>query len=73
MDLTILAICFLTSSIQLEFKTDGFITRFGPTDSRKSYPDNILVLNRGRIIESGAHAELLQRRGLYFKLYQLQQ
>jgi ATP-binding cassette subfamily B protein len=34
--------------------------------------DRILVLNRGRLRESGTHAELLQQRGLYARLYELQ-
>ena len=34
--------------------------------------DTILVLNRGRIIEAGNHAELMQRKGFYFRLNQLQ-
>jgi ATP-binding cassette, subfamily B, multidrug efflux pump len=34
--------------------------------------DNILVLHRGELRESGSHQELLAARGLYFKLYQLQ-
>lgn len=34
--------------------------------------DRILVLDHGRIVESGNHAELLARRGLYYRLYQLQ-
>jgi ATP-binding cassette subfamily B protein len=34
--------------------------------------DHILVLHKGRIRESGAHQELLARRGLYWRLYQLQ-
>jgi len=34
--------------------------------------DRILVLNRGRIIESGSHAALMQRRGFYYNLNQLQ-
>jgi subfamily B ATP-binding cassette protein MsbA len=32
----------------------------------------ILVLEEGRIVESGTHAELLQRKGIYCKLYELQ-
>jgi ATP-binding cassette subfamily B protein len=34
--------------------------------------DRIMVLNRGRIIESGSHADLMGRRGFYYRLQQLQ-
>lgn len=34
--------------------------------------DRILVLHHGRLCETGTHQELLQRRGIYWKLYQLQ-
>jgi ATP-binding cassette, subfamily B, multidrug efflux pump len=34
--------------------------------------DEILVMHRGRIRERGSHAELLARRDLYWRLYQLQ-
>ena len=34
--------------------------------------DVIFVLDRGRIVESGAHDELLQRGGLYAELHQHQ-
>lgn len=34
--------------------------------------DTILVLDEGKIIESGKHEELLQREGSYFELYQKQ-
>ncbi|MDU2063713.1 MAG: lipid A export permease/ATP-binding protein MsbA [Sporomusaceae bacterium] len=34
--------------------------------------DMILVMERGRIVERGAHQELLERQGLYYKLYQVQ-
>jgi ABC-type multidrug transport system fused ATPase/permease subunit len=34
--------------------------------------DRILVLDRGRIVEQGTHAELLRRDGLYRELFELQ-
>lgn len=34
--------------------------------------DRIFVLNRGQIIESGTHNELINSRGFYFRLHQLQ-
>ena len=34
--------------------------------------DRIIVLHRGRIREVGTHTELLERRGIYHRLYQLQ-
>jgi ABC-type multidrug transport system fused ATPase/permease subunit len=34
--------------------------------------DQILVLHKGEVREAGSHQALLARRGLYFKLYQLQ-
>jgi len=34
--------------------------------------DTIVVLDEGRIVESGRHEELLARRGIYRKLYDLQ-
>ncbi len=34
--------------------------------------DTILVIDQGRIVERGTHEQLLERRGLYTKLYQLQ-
>jgi len=34
--------------------------------------DLIVVMERGRIREKGTHAQLLQSRGLYSKLYELQ-
>jgi ATP-binding cassette subfamily B protein len=34
--------------------------------------DKILVLHKGQLRESGTHQELLARKGIYYKLYQLQ-
>jgi len=34
--------------------------------------DRIIVINKGRIIESGMHVELMTQRGFYFRLNQLQ-
>lgn len=37
-------LCFLTSSIPLEFDTDGTVTRLNPADPEHAAPDQILVL-----------------------------
>ena len=34
--------------------------------------DKIVVMARGRIVETGTHAELLEKGGVYKKLYELQ-
>ena len=34
--------------------------------------DRILVLHKGRLVESGTHADLLRKGGIYSKLYQLE-
>ena len=34
--------------------------------------DRIIVLHKGEIREEGTHSELLRKRGIYYKLYQLQ-
>ncbi|HYM50395.1 MAG TPA: ABC transporter ATP-binding protein [Candidatus Limnocylindrales bacterium] len=34
--------------------------------------DRILVLHKGRLVEEGTHAELMLRRGVYARLYELQ-
>ena len=33
--------------------------------------DNIIVLDKGKIIESGNHRQLMEQEGLYHKLYTL--
>ena len=35
------------------------------------HADRIMVMNRGRIIETGSHTELMARQGFYFQLNQL--
>jgi ATP-binding cassette, subfamily B, multidrug efflux pump len=34
--------------------------------------DQIVVLNNGRMVETGNHAELMDKHGFYYRLYQLQ-
>jgi ATP-binding cassette, subfamily B, bacterial len=36
------------------------------------HADRIVVLDRGRIVESGRHAELLERQGAYAALWRVQ-
>ena len=36
------------------------------------HADVIVVLDQGRIVETGTHAELVRRGGVYQKLYELQ-
>ena len=37
------------------------------------HADNIMVMHRGRLRESGTHQQLLEKGGIYKKLYELQQ
>jgi ABC-type multidrug transport system fused ATPase/permease subunit len=40
--------------------------------STVTHADQIIVLDRGEIVERGTHAELLAKRGAYSRLYTLQ-
>lgn len=37
-----------------------------------TYADRIIVLSAGKIVEEGVHAELLERKGEYYKLHNMQ-
>ncbi|HLM54821.1 MAG TPA: ABC transporter ATP-binding protein [Pyrinomonadaceae bacterium] len=41
--------------------------------STVKFVDRIIVLHKGEVREAGSHEELLRRRGLYWRLYQLNQ
>jgi ABC-type multidrug transport system fused ATPase/permease subunit len=36
------------------------------------HADRIIVLHKGEVREIGSHTELLEQRGIYYRLYQLQ-
>lgn len=36
------------------------------------YADNIVVLDKGRVVEQGVHEELLEKKGLYHRLWSVQ-
>jgi ABC-type multidrug transport system fused ATPase/permease subunit len=36
------------------------------------HADRIVVLDQGRVVEQGTHAELLRKGGLYQRLYEIQ-
>jgi ATP-binding cassette subfamily B protein len=39
--------------------------------STVKHADRILVLEQGRLVESGSHETLIQRRGLYYRLHRM--
>ena len=40
--------------------------------SRLREADLIVVMDRGRVVETGSHEELLEKQGVYYGLYQTQ-
>lgn len=36
------------------------------------HADTVVVLEQGRIVEQGTHADLLERRGLYYAMWRQQ-
>ena len=48
-----------------------FTTQFVSAQKLKK-ADKIVVMERGKIIQTGTHAELLEKGGTYKKLYELQ-
>jgi len=80
---TVLVLDEATSSVdtETEFLIQDAVTRLltGRTAlvvahrlSTIEHADRILVMHGGELRESGTHADLLQQRGLYYRLYQLQ-
>lgn len=72
-----------TSGIDVETEAQIQRTLIGLLDGRTSLiiahrlttvlrADRILVMHKGQVRESGTHQELVARRGLYWRLYQLQ-
>lgn len=51
--------------------TPGPLPQPPPRLSTITRADKIVVMDSGRIVESGAHAGLLEKRGRYFELYTL--
>ena len=45
-------------------------TEAGESTIRRAH--RILVLDQGRVAESGTHDELMEKRGFYYNLYKLQ-
>lgn len=52
--------------------TDRIVLLFTHRLTAFTQADNILVLDKGRVVEHGTHDELLKKRGLYYEIYNAQ-
>ena len=49
------------------------LTISGDTGVLPKGTDQIFVLDDGKLVESGTHSELMEKKGLYQRLYHIQQ
>lgn len=52
--------------------TDRIVLLFTHRLTAFTQADNILVLDKGRVVEHGTHDELLKKQGLYYEIYNAQ-
>jgi ATP-binding cassette subfamily B protein len=63
----------ITRSIrEISARKESIVILIAHRLSTLSYADRIYVLEKGRIVEQGAHAELLDKRGLYYAMWRQQ-
>ena len=61
----------ILNQLKLESKDRSSIIISHRTSTLKE-ADKIIVLDNGKIIETGSHNELLNDKGFYYKMYQIQ-
>lgn len=55
-----------------EFSTSKTVIMIAHRLSTVRNADRIIVIHNGHVVEEGKHSELMQKRGVYYKLYQIQ-
>ena len=81
-DLFILDEC--TSGIDYETENKIFSTLYNKYKDKSmliithrlpsiKYCDNIIVMDKGRIVEQGCHEDLINRKGVYYKMWKIQE